>query len=350
MENKMATDRSNKFNYLLLCLILVAIFFSACSSRADVATPPSPTSLPEATITESVKPTLEIPATPVPPPTPQPISIEDGLGREVTLFEPAQRIVSLAPSNTEILFAIGAGGNIVGRDEFSDYPNSAKELLSVGGSFGDYNLEAIVDLQPDLIIAAEINTPEQVKALEDLGLNVFYLSNPTTLEEMYTNLITVATLTGHVDEANKLVDSLRQRVSNVEQIITSAGNQPSVFYELDATDPSAPWTAGRGTFIDSLITKAGGINITSDLEGQYLQISIEELLIRDPEIILLGDSAYGITKESLLGRPGWININAILNERIYTFDDNLVSRPGPRLVDGFEELARLLHPELFNDE
>ncbi|MBE9474784.1 MAG: cobalamin-binding protein, partial [Chloroflexi bacterium] len=275
--------------------------------------------------------------------------IVDGLDREVTLVEPAQKVVSLAPSNTEILFAIGAGEQVIGRDEFSDYPSQAADLPSIGGGFGDYNLEAIVDLAPDLILAAEINTPEQVKALEDLGLTVFLLSNPISLDEMYENLFTVAELTAHMSEAEDLVDTLRSRVSKVESDIESAEDQPTVFYELDATDPSAPWTAGSNTFIDTLITMAGGENIASDMEGQYLQISIEALLIRDPQVILLGDAAYGITPESLLDRTGWSNISAVVNDRIYTFDDNLVSRPGPRLVDGLEQLASLLHPELSPD-
>ena len=282
-------------------------------------------------------------------PTLQSSPIEDGLGRELILDEPAQRVVSLAPSNTEILFAVGAGDQVIGRDEFSDYPNQANTLPSVGGGFGDYNLEAIVDLEPDLVLAAEINTPEQVKAMEDLGLTVFLLPNPISLEEMYGNLLTVAKLTGHESETEELVEVLRDRVSQVEMGIESAEDQPTAFYELDATDPSAPWTAGSGTFINTLITMAGGVNIASDMEGQYLQISVEELLVRDPQVILLGDSAYGVTAESLSERPGWNNISALLNGRIYAFDDNLVSRPGPRLVDGLEELARLLHPDLFTD-
>ena len=282
-------------------------------------------------------------------PTTQSSPIEDGLGRQLILDEPAQRVVSLAPSNTEILFAVGAGDQVIGRDEFSDYPDQAITLPSVGGGFGDYNLEAILDLEPDLVLAAEINTPEQVKSMEDLGLTVFLLPNPTSLEEMYENLLTVAKLTGHESETEKLVEELRDRVSQVEMGIESTEDQPTAFYELDATDPSAPWTAGSGTFINTLITMAGGMNIASDMEGQYLQISVEELLVRDPQVILLGDSAYGVTAESLSERAGWNNISAMVNGRIYAFDDNLVSRPGPRLVDGLEELARLLHPDLFTD-
>jgi iron complex transport system substrate-binding protein len=290
---------------------------------------------------------VEVTDTPVPQPALEPIILVDGLDRQVSLDEPAQKVVSLAPSNTEILFSIGAGEQVIGRDEFSDYPAQASNLPSVGGGFGDYNLEAIVDIFFNDTATTEIYTPEQVKALEDLGLTVYYLPNPTTLDEMYENLLTVAELTAHLPETEELVDDLRNRVSKIESLIETAEDQPTTFYELDATDPSAPWTAGSGTFIDTLITMAGGTNIASDMEGQYLQISIEELLVRDPQVILLGDAAFGVTPESLAERTGWSGISAVANDEIFSFDDNLVSRPGPRLVDGLEELARLLHPELF---
>jgi iron complex transport system substrate-binding protein len=275
------------------------------------------------------------------------LELVDGLDRAVSLEKPAQRVVSLAPSNTEILFAIGAGSQVVGRDEFSDYPAEAKDLASIGGGFGDYNYEAIVELQPDLVLAAEINTPEQVQAVEDLGLTVYYLSNPTTLEEMYANLRRVGQMTGHEAEAAALAEELAARQAAVVETSASAEARPGVFYELDNTDPGAPWTAGPGTFINTLIEMAGGHNVAADLQGQYVQISLEELLVRDPEIILLGDAAYGVTPESVPQRAGWEKIAAVQEKRIYTFDDNLVSRPGPRLVDGLEALAAEIHPELF---
>lgn len=276
-----------------------------------------------------------------------PIEIVDGLGRQVRLEAPAQRVVSMAPSNTEILFAIGAGERVVGRDEFSDFPSQAVGLPSIGGGFGDYNQEAIVDLEPDLVLAAEINTREQVQALADLGLTVFWLANPTSMDEMYANLVTVARLTGNEEEAAALVASLQERVSEVEQVVARAADTPSVFYELDSTEPNAPWTAGPGTFIDTLIGMAGGENVVADIESQYVQVSLEKLVIEDPDVILLGDAAYGVTPESVGQRAGWESLSAVKNGRVYPFDDNLVSRPGPRLVDGFEVLARLLHPELF---
>jgi len=334
---------------LLSLLILCTVLFSACSPQVNSINQLPPVVSDEPSDSSQSEPEPNLTSTPIPEPTPGPIVIVDGLDRETTLDGPAQRIVSLAPSNTEILFAIGAGEQVVARDEFSDFPVQATDLPSIGGGFGDYNLETIVNLEPDLVLAAEINTPEQVKALEDLGITVFLLANPNSLDEMYENLLTIADLTAHVSETEDLVEALRSRVSKVESAIESAEDQPTVFYELDATDPSAPWTAGSSTFIDTLITMAGGENIASDMEGQYLQISIEELLIRDPQVILLGDAAYGITPESLVDRTGWSNISAVVNERIYTIDDNLVSRPGPRLVDGLEQLASLLHPELFAD-
>jgi iron complex transport system substrate-binding protein len=273
------------------------------------------------------------------------ISLTDGLGRQVILAKPAQKVVSLAPSKTEILFAVGAGGQTIGRDMFSDYPAEALSLPDIGGSMGEYNLEAILALQPDLVLAAEINPTELVKSLEDLGLTVFYLKNPNTLEEMYTNLEIVAQLTGRGTEAAALIDSLKQRVAAVDERIAPISSVFNVFYEMDASNPAQPYTAGKGTFITLLIARAGGYNIAAELDG-YPQLSIEKIVADDPMFIILGDAAWGVTVESVGQRPGWENLSAVKQGNVFPFDDNLVSRPGPRLVDGLEELAKLLRPGL----
>ncbi|HSO13746.1 MAG TPA: cobalamin-binding protein [Anaerolineales bacterium] len=322
------------FRKTLLLTLLIALL-TACAPQATPTVESVPT---EVVATETVAPTeapTEVPA----------MTYTDDAGREITLEGTPQRIVSLAPSNTEILFAVGAGSQVVGRDEFSDYPEEAKAIESIGGSFGEYNVEAIVALEPDLVLAAEINTPELIKQLEDLGLTVYYLRNPTTFEEMYTNLETAASLTGH--DATELVDSLKARVAAVDEKIAPLSSRIAVFYEIDATDPAKPWTYGPGTFGDLLIERAGGHNVGNIASDPYPQLSLEQVVTANPTVIILGDSMWGVTPESVVARPGWESIEAVKSNNIFPFDDNLVSRPGPRLVDGLEQLAKLLRPELF---
>jgi iron complex transport system substrate-binding protein len=288
------------------------------------------------------------PTTLTPIPTASNISLIDGLGREVHLPSPAQRIISLAPSNTEILYAIGAGSQLVGRDTFSDYPEESKQLTDIGGGFGELNTETIVALKPDLVLTADLTPTEQIQALENLGLTVYALPNPSDFDGMFDNLKTVSILTGHELQAESVITKLRERVTNINKTISLTSDRPLVFYELDITDPNAPFTSGPGTFIDTLIRMAGGENLGSSLEGTWVQISLEELIVQDPDIIILGDFTWGgVTPEQVRQRAGWDVLKAVKESKLYTFDDNLVSRPGPRLVDGLEAMAKLLHPELF---
>jgi len=204
----------------------------------------------------------------------------------------------------------------------------------------------IVSLKPDLILVAEINSPEQVQALENLGLTVYYLKNPVTIEEMYGDMEFLAQLTGHEAEAAAAIDALKVRVAAVDEKIMPLSSRFSVFYEVDGTDPAKPFTAGKGTFITLLIERAGGFNIASEIEG-YPQLSLEQVVAADPNFIILGDAKWGTTPESIAQRAGWANLSAVTSGQVIPFNDDLVSRPGPRLVEGLEELAKLLRPELF---
>lgn len=276
------------------------------------------------------------------------ITFTDALTHTITLKAPAQRVISLAPASTEILFAVGAGAQMVGRDQVSDYPEEVKKIKDVGANIQEINLEAVAALEPDLVLASGLIPSDQVKSMQDLGLNVFVLGNPDDLEGMYQNVQIVGGLTGHDAEAAALIQILRERVAVVEARVKGVSERPLVYYELDASDPNAPWTPGPGTFIDRLIYMAGGRNVGSVLKTEWAQISLEELLLQDPDLILLGDTFYGgVTPESVKGRAGWQALKAVVYDQVKPFDDNLVSRPGPRLVDGLEELAKLLHPELF---
>ncbi len=282
-----------------------------------------------------------------PTPTPGPIVLADGLGGELTLSQPAARIVSLAPSNTEILFAIGAGAQVVAREDFSNYPEEAAALPSVGGNMGKYNFEQIVALKPDLVLASPLTSPEAIQSMQELKLPVLVVPNPTSLEGLYANLGLVGQAAGQNARAKELIASLQAREKKILSAVAGTTERPLVFYELDATDPAKPWTSGPGTFVDLLIGLAGGRNLGASLQGEWAQISQEELIVQNPQVILLGDSLYGgVTPEAVAQRPGWSAIQAVKENRVLVFNDDLVSRPGPRMLDGLAELVKAIHPEL----
>jgi iron complex transport system substrate-binding protein len=266
----------------------------------------------------------------------------------VTLAAPAKRVVSLAPSNTEILYALGAGAVVAGRDSFSDYPPEATQVPSIGDEAPHINAEAVVALHPDLVLAAGITSPDDVKQLASLGLVVYTTSNAGSLDDIYHDIMAVGQLVGKADAAGQLVTGMQARVAAVKAKTAAISQHPIVFYELDATDPSKPWTPGPGSFIDQLIGMAGGANAGDIAKDPYAQLSLEQLVSQNPDIIVLGSAKYGgQTPDTVAARPGWGGIKAVKNHMVYIFDDDLVSRPGPRVVDGLEQLAKLIHPELF---
>jgi iron complex transport system substrate-binding protein len=323
-----------KFKRIFLIAIMAALL-QACA--------PAVTSTPIASNTD-----LEPAATePTAVPTPEKLTFTDDLGNTIELTEYPKSIVSISPSMTEILFAIGAGDQVVGRDDASTYPEEALGATSIGSLWGELPTEAILALEPDLVLAAQIISEDQVSALRELGLNVYWQENPTNYEELYENIRDITEITGHEKETETLIADLDTRVKAVQEKIAPISARPMVFYELDATDPSNPWTAGAGTFIDYIISMAGGSNIAQSVSGDYVQISTEEILSSNPQVILLADALYGTTPESVAARPGWDAIIAVQNGAVYPIDPNIMSVPGPRLVDALEETAKLLHPGLF---
>jgi iron complex transport system substrate-binding protein len=318
------------------------LFFLAVFAASLAACSPVPATTP-ATAATATRPSPAATATTRPP-----IRLTDGLGTEVELAGPATRIVALGASNTEILYAIGADDLLLGADQFSDYPPAVQSLATISAGYGTLDVESIKALEPDLVLAAEIISAEQVQAMRGLGLTVFYIANPAALPDgLYANLRTIGELTGRESAARALEASIRSRFEAVAEKIAGAEQTPLVFFELDATDPGRPYTAGPGSFIDMLIRLAGGRNLGASLSSGWAQISAEEILQQDPDMILLGDTAFGITPESVAGRPGWENLAAVRNGTVFPIDSNLVLRPGPRLIDGLEIMAACFHPELF---
>ena len=320
-------------------LVVVALLLAACGGAAS-----TPAEVPS---TVATKDRLTESSVAAAVPSPTPIVLTDGTGREVSLERRAERIVSLAPSNTEILFAIGAGDLLVGRDDFSDYPPEVEEVTSIGSTYGGLNTEAIIALEPDLVLAAGITPPEHIQSMDQLGVRVFALGNPMDFEGLFKNLTAVGTLTGHRPEALALVEDLRSRVEAVAEALEGVERVP-IFYEVDASDPSAPWTTGSGTFQQHIFELAAGENIAADLEG-WLQLSLEEIVVRDPDVIIFGAGPFvPTTVESLKLRPGWGGITAVREDRVYAVDTDLLDLPGPRLVEGLEAVAWILHPDRFD--
>jgi iron complex transport system substrate-binding protein len=266
----------------------------------------------------------------------------------VTIPALPQRIISLAPSDTEILFALGLGPKVVAIDDFSDFPTEAKNLPKIGGMNGTYNFEQIVALKPDLILAAGVTAPEAIKKLEDLKLTTVVLGTAqTTFDSISSDITAVGQITGQDEQATQLTGAMKAKFEALKAKLATAKAKPRVYWELDATDPAKPYSVGPGNFVSDLIGLAGGANIFEQASSPFPQVSAEQIVAADPEVIILSDAAYGITVESVGQRPGWQAIQAVKQQRVAPIDDNLVSRPGPRIVDGLEATARIIHPELF---
>jgi iron complex transport system substrate-binding protein len=264
----------------------------------------------------------------------------DDLGRLVAINGTPQRIISLSPSNTEILFALGLGKKVVGVTDWCDYPSEASEKEKVGGYINP-DMEKIVALNPDLILVAYGTPMDVINNLVGLGLTVFGIKT-TDLADLLNDIRTVGEITDKEVEAQVLTSEMAVEINVVTDQTEELEERPKVFY-IVGHEPSL-WTAGSGTFIHELIEKGGGVNICQNISG-YAEISIEYVLARDPEIIITSQWSY----DWAINATELASTNASQTERIYTCDDNLVQRPGPRLVKGLEWFAYFIHPETFEE-
>ena len=272
------------------------------------------------------------------------ITITDDLGRTVYIDGIPQRIVSHVPSITETIFALGLGEKVVGVSDYCDYPEEAKSKPSIGNYF-DPSIENIVALDPDLVLSD--GHSESVKGLDSLGIT-YMVIDPKDMDGIFKDIELLGKITGTEKEAEKLIKDIQKRISYVIARVEDAP-RPKVFYIIDAVDLNNPWTAGPGSFIGSLITIAGGENIGAEALSPWAQFSIEQIVSSDPEIIIL-PAKHGTSftsPEVLMEHPAWGETTAVKQGRIYFIDGDLVDRTGPRVVDGLEELARIIHPELF---
>ncbi len=273
-----------------------------------------------------------------------PMQITDDLGRLVTIKEAPQRIVSLAPAVTETLFALGLGDKLVGVTNYCDYPAEAKTKPKVGG-FSTPSAELVVAAKPDLVLATTINE-NYVPQLEQAGLTVVTIES-LNLEQVLENIRLIGQVTGASDAANNLTADMQKRIDSITTKVSGLPDEqkPAVYFEIW---PDPLTTGGSKSFVNSLITMAGGKNIAGDVEQDWVNLSPEMVLARDPKVAILCHHGSSLqTVEQFKSRKGWEQVSAIKNNRIgLVSDENTVVRTGPRVVEGFEYIARLIHPDL----
>ncbi len=317
-----------KIGIVFLMSILLLSIMAACN------TTPSTTISPTATLTGQPEKTVAFPLT-----------ITDQTGRTITIKSMPQRIISLAPSNTEILFALGLGDRIFGVTDYCNYPPEAKQKPSIGG-FSTPNIEEVVAKNPDIVIAASRHAKEIVPKLESRGITVLILE-PTNIDEVLEVITMAGQVMGKQAEAATITDNMRQRIKAVTDKTSLSSLRPSVCF-IVWHDPLN--VAGSGTFHDELIEKAGGVNIAHELTGYSKDFSLENLVAANVEVIIagvgMGDGGdkplLFIQEESRLK-----DIPARVNNRVYPIDQDIVGRAGPRIVDALDEFAKFIHPELF---
>ncbi len=265
------------------------------------------------------------------------VVVIDALGREIKVELPVEAIVSIAPSNTEILFALGLGAKVAGVTEACDYPPDAKSKPKVGQV--EMNIEKIAKISPDLVVAVASMQLPVIETLSNLGIPVLAL-DPKNLSDVMDSITLVGKATGTEEASKSLVQRLESRIQRIQSKAAEAvarEGRPRVFVEI-WDDPLM--TAGPGTFIDELIRIAGGENIAGDAGMEWPEFSVEVVVERDPDVII----TVWREPEDVCTRPAWNRISACKTRRIQKVNPDILTRPGPRLVEGLAELLEIMHP------
>ncbi len=264
----------------------------------------------------------------------------DGTGATVTMAAPAERIVSLAPANTEIAFAVGAGDKVVAGTSYDDYPEEATSLPKIG-DFSNPSVEKIASFDPDLVLAAGGIQDKLRTRLEDLGMTV-YVVDPKSYADVETDIENIGMLAGTADQAQEVADTMIEAAAEVTQKVGGL-DKVSTFLEIY----SKPlMTAGSETFIDDMITIAGGENIGAEAGSGFPEFSTEVLVKDDPQVYI-ADSGSMSDPGDLTKRAGFAELTAVKDGKVFVIEDSIVARPGPRLAEGLRQLAQMIHAEAY---
>lgn len=278
----------------------------------------------------------------------EPVTITDDLGVTVTIDKYPERIVSLSPANTEILFALGLGDRIVGVTEYCTYPEAALSKDKIGG-FSTINTEKIAVLNPDLLVAADGNSEETIAHLRELGYTIITV-NADTIDTTLADIRLIGKAAGVESAAEELVSSMQADLAEIAEK-TKGAEKPTILHCM-WTDPL--WVSGSGTFQDEMISAAGGVNAAA-AEGGWVALTMEKFLTMNPDIIVV-DSGDGMgvgtddaLKNFFLKDSRMQSLSAVQNERVYVVNADIIDRGGPRIVEGVEALAEIAHPDIFGE-
>lgn len=324
----------------VMMFILMAAMIAALAGCASA--PPAATSAPAATTsvaTPSPEPTATATPEPTatPQPTPQVLTATDLMGNTVTLDKNPERIVSLTPSNTEIVYALGLEGKLVGVDAYSDYPEAAKQITKVG-DFNGPSVETIAALKPDLVLAGNKLQQDVIDKIKALGINVVAVE-ATAYADVYKSIALVGQLTGAAEKAGEVTADMKAKEKAVLDAVAAAKPAGNVYFAISYGE-MGNWTAGPGSFPYELIGMCGAKNITEGMPVPWVQLNQEQLVSKDPDIILLSSDVGDPGKFKTA--DGYKNLKAVKNRKVFVVTSNLCMRPGPRIVEGLREFAQFI--------
>lgn len=272
-----------------------------------------------------------------------PYTVVDDRGVEVTFDEVPEKIISLQPSNTEILFELGVGEQIIGATDYDTYPEAAQKIERVSTSTV-INAERIVELDPDVVVAYTIGEEAQIAQLEDAGLKVFVIASATTFDDVYSDIIQLSKVMGVEEKGEEVVADIKAQIETVQEKTAAIDTKKKVYYEVSPAPDL--WTTGSSTFQQEIMDQANVENIYAG-QASWISVTEEDVITRNPEIIITPATYMENAVEEILGRTGWDKIKAVTDKTVYLVDGDIMSRPGPRIGEAVEIMAQTVYPELF---
>lgn len=270
-------------------------------------------------------------------------TVVDDLGEEITFEKAPEKIISLSPSITEMLYALGVGDRLIGVTSFDNYPEEVKEVEAVSDLM-NINAEKIISLNPDIVFVSTIGDKTPVDTMKAAGVKVFVIDDAMSFDDVYEHITRVAKVMDVENAAEKLVNQIRKDIKSIEEKLAGVEEKKRAYLEI-APSPDIV-TTGNTTFQNEVLKAAGVENIFADKDG-WFKVSEEEVVKRNPEVIITQVNFLDDSVGEIKGRLGWEQIDAVKNDQVYEFDTNLMSRPGPRIAEATELVAKTLYPELF---